>query len=151
LEQIWLTAAGDRGGGYKVVALLSLLLANSDDKHGYTTEWNTFLAAKQMDFKLAPCSLSRYFAHEHNAGPILALKPLILEFLESKKEMKSSGEYNNLENNSVNGLQDLKTIAELKAMCILDNIILKPFLKKVNQYKCISLTCIGERRSKINI
>jgi hypothetical protein len=71
-------------------------------------------------------------SNEHNARAIVLLKPYILQFLEQKKVQKQTGEYNNLENNSFNGLNDPSTIAELCAMAILDIAILTPFLKKVN-------------------
>lgn len=44
LEQIWLTIADNGGktkggGGYKLTSLVCLLLANSDDKRGHTTDF----------------------------------------------------------------------------------------------------------------
>jgi len=141
LEQIWLTIiehndkapnSSQQGGGYKLVSLICLLLANSDDKRGHTMDFRTFLAPK-TDLKLKPCSLSRYFVHEHNAGRILSMKSHILDYLETKRISKQTGEYNNLEKNSSEGLQDPATIDELIAMAHLDVLILSPFLKKVSQ------------------
>jgi hypothetical protein len=143
LEQQWITLAlnptdfkkgiDSKCGGYKLVSLISLLFANSDEKHGEEKKFLAYLSTSKgiKSTHIRSCGASRYFVHEHNAGPILKLSSDILNYCEFKKDLKHSETSNNLEQNCINGLKDPCTISELKAMCLLGEIILIPFLFKV--------------------
>ncbi|TFY50881.1 hypothetical protein EVG20_g11277 [Dentipellis fragilis] len=121
-----------QGGAVKLTSLAGAIFNHKDDKKGQqdTLRW-FFLDELDRIINFPDTSNTRYQSHCRAAAELLVHRELYLEFLGIVKDKKEKRNFNHMEYNVFNGLQDIPTIHELAVLTLYSQAISHPYLREI--------------------
>ncbi|KLO06451.1 hypothetical protein SCHPADRAFT_861403, partial [Schizopora paradoxa] len=132
-----LTAAGKRalevsgGGAVKLTSLMGAYLKHRDDKKGEQDAHKAYMDFFSGISTFPDTSNTRYQSHIDAAAVIIAQLELYQEYMRHARDLKQNRNFNHMENNIYNALQDLPTQAELLVMVFYGEAVCYPYGRTV--------------------
>jgi hypothetical protein len=120
-----------QAGGTKVTSLAGALFNHKDKKKGHQDLFKWFFGLLGFFITFPDTSNTRYQSHCLAAACLILYLPYFISFLEHCRDKKDSGQFNHMEKNVHQALDDKPTITELCVLAIYSQIISAPYMRSV--------------------
>ena len=126
------SAKGPGRGAVKLASLLGALVKHKDPDKGHQHRFRAFcLRLLHYEVQFPDTSNTRYQSHLYAATEIIDHHQLYLDFLRDVADRKDKRKLNHMEQNVLDGLNDIPTITELCVLCLYCQAVSAPFVKHI--------------------
>lgn len=119
-------------GGVKLTGLAGALFNHKDDKKGFHDSYKNFFLKELGCWKTFPdTSNTRYHSNCDGAAELFVNQETYLRFLEHSRDLKEKRNFNHMEKNVYEGLQDIPTLTELAVLALYAECVLYGYARQV--------------------